>query len=140
MVIPLGYHAEVRFILRVSLPGGVLRTPPNTAGKPPMNASPPHSRPAAPPRRPYLTLLGWAFALFSSARILGYLPTLWAIHLQGGSSQHSLFTWITWLGANATMAAWLFEENGQRLSKPVVVNGCNAAMCLLVTLAILVYR
>lgn len=103
-----------------------------------MNAS--HPSAAAPSRRHYLTLLGWAFALASSARILGYLPTLWAIHLEGGSSQHSLFTWITWLGANATMAAWLFEENGHRASKPVMVNGCNAVMCLLVTFAILAYR
>lgn len=105
-----------------------------------MNASSSHNRLAAPSRRHYLALLGWAFALFSSARIPGYLPTLWAMHVQGSSSQHSLFTWVTWLGANVTMAAWLFEENCQRLSKPVLVSGCNAAMCLVVTLAILAYR
>jgi hypothetical protein len=36
-----------------------------------------------------------------------YLPTLWAIHVSGDSSQHSLWTWATWFGANVTMAAWL---------------------------------
>ena len=32
-----------------------------------------------------------------------YLPTIWAIHRSADSSQHSLWTWCTWLGANLTM-------------------------------------
>jgi hypothetical protein len=41
-------------------------------------------------RRIYLALLTWGFALFSSVRILAYVPTMWAIHQSGDSSQHSL--------------------------------------------------
>ena len=53
----------------------------------------------------YLAALTWAFTLFNSVRTLAYLPTMWAIWASGDSSQHSLWTWCTWLGANATMAA-----------------------------------
>ncbi len=54
---------------------------------------------------------------------------MWAIQASGDSSQHSLWTWTTWLGANLTMAAWLYEHNGQRLDRAVMVNLCNATMC-----------
>lgn len=72
-------------------------------------------RPPTPatPRSLYLRLLTWTFMLFSSVRMLAYLPTIWAIHATGDTTQHSLWTWITWTGANATMAAWLHEQNGQ---------------------------
>ena len=35
----------------------------------------------------YTTLLNWTFIFFSSTRLLTYLPTLWAIHASGNSSQ-----------------------------------------------------
>jgi hypothetical protein len=91
-------------------------------------------------RRTYLLLLTWAFTLFSSLRAVSYLPTLWAIHTSGDSSQHSLWTWGIWLGANMTMAAWLYEQNGQRLCKAVIVNLGNAAMCVATVALIGVYR
>ena len=53
----------------------------------------------------YLAALTWLFTLFNSVRVLAYLPTLLAIFTSGDSSQHSLLTWVTWVGANATMAA-----------------------------------
>ena len=84
-------------------------------------------------------VLPWAFALFNSLRIVSYVPTLWAIHVSGDSSQHSLLTWFTWLGANATMAAWLYEQNGQRLSRAALVNAGNAAMCAC-TLALIAWH
>ena len=87
--------------------------------------------------RTYFTLLTWSFTLFSSLRVLGYLPTIFAIVASGDSSQHSLLTWSTWLGSNLTMAAWLREQNGARGSRGAVcVNLCNAAMCA-VTLAVI---
>lgn len=98
---------------------------------------------AAPDHRPrslYLWALTWAFTLFNSVRVLAYLPTLWAIHHSGDSSQHSLWTWCTWLGANLTMAAWLHESNGRRVSRAVVVNACNATMCLLTVALIVGHR
>lgn len=87
-----------------------------------------------------LRLLPWAFAFFNSVRMLGYLPTLWAIHSQGDASQHSLITWLTWAGANVTMAAWLYEKNGFRLDRAVAVNACNASMCLATSALIVAYR
>jgi hypothetical protein len=77
----------------------------------------------------YLTALTWTFTLFNSLRVIAYLPTLWAIQSSGDASQHSLFTWLTWLGANLTMAAWLYEQQGRRLSRAVAVNACNATLC-----------
>ena len=91
-------------------------------------------------RARYLMVLGWAFGAFNSVRVFAYLPTLWAIYASGDSSQHSLWTWVTWTGANATMAAWLYENNGARVNKAVVVNTCNACMCVAVTTMILVHR
>jgi len=91
-------------------------------------------------RAHYLAVLGWAFALFSTVRVVAYLPTVWAIVQSGDSSQHSLWTWFTWAGANATMAAWLYETQGQRMSRAAVVSAGNAAMCVLTLLAILAYR
>lgn len=80
-------------------------------------------------REHYLQLLTWAFTLFNSARLFCYLPTIWAIHISGDSSQHSLWTWGTFLGANATMAAWLYEKDDRRVSRAMLVNVSNAAMC-----------
>lgn len=80
-------------------------------------------------REHYVAALSWAFTFFASVRVLSYLPTLWAIHVSDVSSQHSLLTWGTWLGANLTMAAWLHEHNGRRFSRAAAVNLSNAAMC-----------
>ena len=85
--------------------------------------------PAAPSRSRYLTLLGWAFTLFNSVRVFAYLPTMWTLVQSGNSSQHSLWTWFTWFGANLTMALWLRERNGGRFDKAASVNLCNATMC-----------
>ena len=84
--------------------------------------------------------LAWAFTLFNSVRVLSYLPTMWAIHVGADSSQHSLWTWLSWVGANATMAAWLYQHNGRRIDCAVTVNLANGAMCVATTLLIALYR
>jgi hypothetical protein len=91
-------------------------------------------------RRHYLAVLTWAFTLFSAVRVFTYLPTMWAIQASGDSGQHSLWTWLTWSGANLTMAAWLYEHSGQRLNRAVGVNLGNAAMCLATTGLIVAQR
>lgn len=91
-------------------------------------------------RRAYLAALTWAFVLFTTARLLAYAPTVLAILQTRNSSQHSLWTWLIWLGANVTMAAWLYEHNGQRLDKAVAVSLSNAVACGLTSLAILWFR
>ena len=113
-----------------------------------MTAQPttPSSRPPQTGQRPlvagatYRLLLTWAFTLFSSVRVLSYLPTLWLIVEQQNSSQHSLLTWLTWLGANLTMAGWLHEHNGRRFNRAVWVNLANATMCTLTAAVIVFYR
>ena len=109
---------------------GVIRVAP----QPTTNDGPPKSRSL------YLLFLTWTFTAFNSIRILGYLPTVLAIIESSNSSQHSMLTWITWLGANSTMAAWLYENNGRRMSKAVAVNVGNTTMCLVTTLVIVYYR
>ena len=109
----------------------------------PANAEPePPADPCLPPagRRLYLKLLTWAFTLFNTVRVAAYLPTMWAIHSSGDSSQHSLWTWLTWLGANATMAAWLHEHNGRRMNRAVAVNIGNASMCCAMVALIVTHR
>jgi hypothetical protein len=96
--------------------------------------------PAAPAASVYLCLLTWAFTLFSTARVLAYLPTIWAVAHTGDTSAHSLLTWFTWLGANCTMALWLLEQGGRRWSAPVLVNVCNALMCAATTALIAISR
>ncbi|HMN80728.1 MAG TPA: hypothetical protein PKA20_12445 [Burkholderiaceae bacterium] len=88
----------------------------------------------------YLQALAWAFAVFSSIRMVAYLPTMWSIHLSGDSSQHSLLTWLTWTGANMTMAAWLYEHNGQHVDRAILVNLGNALMCGASSMLIVWYR
>lgn len=91
-------------------------------------------------RQAYLAALAWAFTVFNSIRIVSYVPTVLAIHASGDSSQHSLWTWGTWLGANLTMAAWLYEQDGQRLGRAAIVNLGNAAMCAVTVAVIAAHR
>lgn len=93
-----------------------------------------------PPRFAYRDVLASAFAFFKSARLVAYLPTIWALWTRGDSSQHSLWTWLTWLGANATMAAWLADQNGGRLNRAAAVSLGNATMCLAITVLIVAFR
>ena len=96
--------------------------------------------PPASPRRLYLALLSWAFTLFSTLRVVAYLPTLLAMVNSGDSNQHSLWTWFLFAGGNASMAAWIFENNGGKACRAVVVNTFNAVMCLLILGTAVVFR
>ncbi len=91
-------------------------------------------------RNLYLSVLTWSFAFFNSVRVLAYLPTIWSIYASGDSQQHSCFTWLTWAGANATMAAWLYEQNGRRMTRAIAVSMCNSVMCLATLALIVMFR
>ena len=109
--------------------------------QPAVDYRPPSSGvPRAPVRSIYLSVLTWAFTGFNSVRLVSYVPTMWAIQLSGDSSQHSLWTWITWLGANLTMAAWLYEQSGRKPSRAAAVSLGNSVMCAVTVLLILVHR
>jgi hypothetical protein len=78
----------------------------------------------------YLRTLGALFALFSTARVLAYLPTIWAVVETSDSSQHSMWTWFIFFGGNLTMAVWLWEQNGRRCNAAITASGGNALMCV----------
>ena len=78
--------------------------------------------------------------LLTAARLIAYSPTVFAIIRSGDSRQHSLWTWAIWVGANLTMAAWLYENNGQRVDKAIGVSLANAAACALTSVVILWFR
>lgn len=105
------------------------------AGADPSRRAPPSAR-----RLAYRRGLAWAFAFFSSVRMLAYLPTIAAIWQTGDSSQHSLATWLTWFGANLTMALYLHEQEDGRTCKAVWVSAGNAAMCLATSVLIVAFR
>ncbi len=88
----------------------------------------------------YVRLLNGAFVAFSSTRLVSYLPNIWAIHTSADSSQHSLWTWGAFLGSNAVMSAWLYENNGRRVNKAIAVTAGNAVMCLVTCALIVWYR
>ena len=88
----------------------------------------------------YLSALTWAFMLLTGARLIAYLPTVLAIVQTRDSRQHSLWTWLIWVGANLTMAARLYEHNGQRIDKAIGVSLANAAACGLTCGVILWFR
>ncbi len=81
-------------------------------------------------------LLPAAFGLFNGLRVVAYLPTLAAIASAGQADQHSLFTWLVFLGSNSTMALWLLERNAGRVDRAVLVNAVNALMCAAIAAAI----
>ena len=88
----------------------------------------------------YLWALTWAFMVLTGARLIAYLPTTLAIVHTRDSSQHSLWTWLIWVGANLTMAAWLYEHNGHQFDKAIGVSLANAAACGLTSGVILWFR
>lgn len=96
-------------------------------------------RPAAPSDL-YLRCMRWVFLFFNSTRLFAYLPTIVTLWQQHGSNQHSLITWLVFAGANASMAAWLYEEHGRRLDRAIVVSIGNAVMCLTTALLIIALR
>jgi len=113
---------------------------PSLASAVPMPDRPKQARGKPTARQAYLAVLTWAFTVFSSLRIVSYLPTMLAIHASGDSSQHSLWTWGAWLGSNLTMAAWLYEQSGQRLGRAAIVSLGNAAMCAATVTVIAAHR
>ena len=89
---------------------------------------------------PLRRLLEAAFMLTNGARLLAYLPTLWAIHASGSSTQHSLWTWGIWLTSNATMAWWLYDRQDGRPDRATLVSASNSLMCLAAVLLIVWHR
>jgi hypothetical protein len=89
-------------------------------------------------RRKYRKFLRWTTNLFGSLRVFTYLPTILTLWASADSSQYSLLTWTAWVIANASLTASIYEQNGRKLDNLVLVNACNAMMCL-VTVGVIFY-
>lgn len=100
----------------------------------------PTTLPPRPTTGDHIGLLPAAFSLFSALRIVAYLPTLAALLSAGQADQHSLFSWLVFLGANGTMALYLLEHNGGRCNRAVLVSAANALMCGAIAAAIVWQR
>ena len=91
-------------------------------------------------RRTYRRTLRWVSSLFGSLRVFTYVPTILTLIASANSSQYSLLTWGAWVMANASMTASIYEQNGRKLDHLVLVNACNALMCLVTMAVICLYR
>jgi hypothetical protein len=91
-------------------------------------------------RASFSCIPAWAFTVLNSLRLLAYQSTQWLIVAGGDSSQHSLWTWLIWTGANLGMAAWLCEQNTQRIDRAAALSLFNGLMCLLTAGLILYFR
>lgn len=100
----------------------------------------PAGRDGAVAASPYRRRLLVAFATFNVLRVVSYLPTLWAIHASGDSSQHSMWTWFIWCGSNLLTGLWLCECNGGRPDRAAAVLLVNAALCAASLLMVAWYR
>jgi hypothetical protein len=104
----------------------------------------PSISPRVPPfgswRQRYLAALDWSFAVFSTMRLLSYMPTMWVIYRSGNSSQHALLTWLVWTAANSVMAASLYERSHRHWNKLIIVTAANAVQCLAMTFLVAWYR
>ena len=76
----------------------------------------------------YRVILDHQFVGFNSARVLAYVLTVWVVASSGGSCQHTLWTWLIFLGGNATLfPPW--EQNGRRVKRAIATSAANAVMC-----------
>lgn len=98
------------------------------------------SLPSRPAARTAADALAIAFHAFATLRVVAYLPTAWSIVASADSAQHSLFTWLVFAGANATLGLRLWRDGGRRVGACVAVSAVNTTMCLLLTALIVWYR
>jgi hypothetical protein len=70
------------------------------------------------------------FCIFHLGRVFTYYHTIQKLRTPGctGDGQ-SVWTWITWILANATLALHLYVASGYRLNDVVWLNLANLAMC-----------
>jgi hypothetical protein len=92
----------------------------------------------APGRRASLAVL--LFGPLQALRMTAYLPTLWAIHASGSSTQYAAWTWLAFFCANLSMALSLLRRGTGRVDRYVLVNLINALMSLAVFALIVAYR
>ena len=91
---------------------------------------PSSTAPSAPRWRAwYLRGLTWAFMVLTTARLLGDPPAGLAMLQTRGSRNHSVWTWLIWVGANLSIALWMYENNGHQMDKAIGVSLANAVAC-----------
>ncbi len=70
------------------------------------------------------------FCIFNLGEVLTYYPTIRKLRTPGctGDGQ-SVWTWVTWIMANATLALHLYVVSGYRVNDLVCLNLANLTMC-----------
>ena len=94
----------------------------------------------SPSRLKYRQALNWTTNIFGSLRVFTYVPTIMTLWASSDSNQYSILTWTAWVIANASLTASLYENNGRKIDNLVLVNFCNALMCLVTVIVILYLR
>lgn len=85
-----------------------------------------------------LILLNIAFTVFNALRVWFYIPSFRLMVKQKNNLQsHSLFTWASWIFANATVGIYFVILSG--IDEKAILNFANAFMCL-VGFSIILYK
>ena len=91
-------------------------------------------------RETYIAVLNRFATLMGGIRALTYIPTILTLMASANSSQHSLWTWISWILANGTMTMLLYERNDRKADSVILIQLANTVMCVVTTAVILWYR
>ena len=83
-------------------------------------------------------VLKWTTNLTSSLRVITYAPTILTLFASADSTQYNLLSWSTWVIANASLTASLYDQNGRKFDYMIQINCCNTFMSL-VTAAVIFY-
>lgn len=85
-----------------------------------------------------MTNLSIAFTVFNALRVYFYIPSFkLMIKQKNNLESHSLFTWFSWIFANATVAIYFVILSGW--DEKAILNLANAFMCL-VGFSIILYK
>ena len=91
-------------------------------------------------RDAYMSMLTRSAMLMGGIRALTYIPTILTLMASANSSQHSVWTWASWILANITMIMLLYERNGRKADSVILIQLANTIMCIVTTAVILWYR
>lgn len=144
------FSVQTGAIVSLALIVGVLALGHRTPAPPALNGSSVDIAIQNPPKEPlriswwsretYIAVLNRFATLMGGIRALTYIPTILTLMASANSSQHSLWTWISWILANGTMTMLLYERNDRKADSVILIQLANTVMCVVTTAVILWYR
>lgn len=120
-------HSTRRYHRNAGIPLSAILPPPPTISIAALSVVFPTS--LSDSRRQYRFTLNWVNNAFGSLRVFTYVPTILTLWASADSNQYNLLTWCTWVLANASLTASIYEQNGRKVDNFVIVNICNTFMC-----------